>query len=153
MCIGTNNIIGDSLGPTIGDLLIMEHNIDAYVYGHTARPVNGKNYFDYIRHINTHHKHNLVIAVDACVGNATEVGKIKCSLNGITAGGALDKGYERIGDIGILGIVAAAQQDNLATLSKVDARFINQLAIKIARIISKLILNINNIVLLNQQVI
>lgn len=97
-----------------------------------------------------HHQNNIIIAIDACVGKSSEIGKIKCSLNGIIAGGALNKGYARIGDIGILGIVAAAQQDNLATLSQVDSSFIQQLATNIARIISKLILNINNIVLLNQ---
>ena len=56
LCIGANNITGDSLGPAVGDLLIMEYNIDAYVYGHTARPINGLNYVDYVKHIETHHK-------------------------------------------------------------------------------------------------
>lgn len=151
LCIGTNNIVGDSLGPTVGDLLIMHYNIDAYVYGYTARPVNGINYADYINHINLHHKNNLVIAVDACVGKSKDIGKIKCSIKGIAAGGALKKGYKRIGDIGILGIVAEAQNnDNLIILKNVDKTLINSLSKSIAKIINSLVSDVNNMNSLKQ---
>lgn len=154
LCIGTNKIIGDSLGPAVGDLLIMEYNVDAYVYGHTARPINGINYNDYLKHIDMHHKDNLIIAVDACVGKSKDVGKIKCSLNGIQAGGALNKGYKRIGDIGILGIVAEAQlKDNLSILKNVDQTLINNLSKSIAEIVSKLISDINSINILKQKAV
>ncbi len=151
LCIGTNKVIGDSLGPTIGDLLIMRYNINAYVYGHTAKPVNGKNYNDYIKHIHLHHRRSLVIATDACVGSIKDIGKIKCSLKGIKAGGALQKEYGNIGDIGILGVVAGAQRDNLAVLSNVDALLIKRMSTSIARIIIKLVANINSVRDLNNK--
>lgn len=146
LCIGTNKIIGDSLGPCVGDILIMKYNIDAYVYGHTSRPINGNNYDDYLMHIQKHHQNNIIIAVDACLGNIKDIGKIKFSKNGITAGGALNKGYKRIGDIGILGIVAAAKAtDNFAVLKGVDIDTINILASAIAKSILKLVIKINDI--------
>ena len=118
----------------------MEYNIDAYVYGHTARPINGLNYVDYVKHIETHHKNNVIIAVDACLGKKQDVGKIKCSLKGIAAGGALNKNYERIGDIGILGIVGeATKSDNMETLKSVNKHFISAMASSIAKIINKLV--------------
>ena len=38
LCIGTDKVPGDSLGPVVGDLLIMKYNIDAFVYGHAQSP-------------------------------------------------------------------------------------------------------------------
>lgn len=154
LCIGTNKIMGDSLGPTVGDLLIMEYNINAYVYGHTARPINGVNYTDYLKHINSHHKNNLIIAIDACMGKLDDIGKIKCSLNGIAAGGALKKGYKRVGDIGILGIVAQAKNgDNLSVLKNVNGNLIQQLSRSIANMVYKLVEDISKICIAKQKAI
>lgn len=145
LCIGTNKIIGDSLGPCVGDILIMEYNIDAYVYGHTSKPINGNNYDDYLSHISKHHKNNFIIAIDACLGIQQDVGKIKFSKNGITAGGALNKGYAKIGDIGILGIVAAANtKNNFEVLKNVDTKVVKVLAISIAQSVQKIVTKVNS---------
>ena len=65
ICIGTPQVCGDSLGPRVGDLLVEKYNVDAYVYGRSARPVNGVNFNRYVEHVKTHHPHSLIIAVDA----------------------------------------------------------------------------------------
>ncbi len=143
LCIGTGNIVGDSLGPVVGDLLVMKYGIDAYVYGRTSRPVNGINYHHYLNHISKHHKRNFIIAVDACMGDNQDVGRIKCTKNGLAAGGALNKGFARVGHLGILGIVAEARQNNFEELKKVDASLIQTLSYAVAELVSKLVLRIN----------
>ncbi|MDD4316697.1 MAG: spore protease YyaC [Clostridia bacterium] len=145
LCIGTDNIVGDSLGPAVGDLLVMKYGVDAYVYGRRARPVNGVNYAEYLDHIKKHHKHNFIIAVDACIGDHKDVGKIKCTRNGLSAGGALDKRLGRVGDLGILGIVAAVRENNFEALKDVDSSLVNALSAIAAELISKLVLRINGI--------
>ena len=61
-------------------------------------------------------------------------------MKGIAAGGALNKNYERIGDIGILGIVGeATKSDNMETLKSVNKHFISAMASSIAKIINKLV--------------
>jgi len=139
VCIGSSNVTGDSLGPLVGDRLIFEYNADAYVYGCSVSPVHGGNFSAYLEHIKIHHRHSLVIAVDACVGKAHDVGSVKYTLGGIKAGGALNKGLEKIGDIGILGIVAAAERDNFKALMAVDENFVVNMSARIAESVYKLL--------------
>lgn len=41
LCIGTDLVIGDCLGPIVGEILI-NRNVNAYVYGTLTRPVTAK---------------------------------------------------------------------------------------------------------------
>ncbi|HHU43360.1 MAG: spore protease YyaC [Bacillota bacterium] len=134
LCIGTDKVPGDSLGPVVGDLLIMKYNIDAFVYGHSAKPVNGINYEDYIEHISLHHKNSLIIAIDACVGREEDIGRIKISTKGLVAGEALKKKNKTIGDVALLGVVAKAGKDNLEQLKNADVALIRSMANTMAKI-------------------
>jgi putative sporulation protein YyaC len=133
LCVGTNSVIGDSLGPKVGDLLIKRYNIDAFVYGKTSLPVNGLNYSQYLIHIKNHHPDSIIIAVDACLGTKCEIGKIKYTFNGLRAGAALNKKLDRIGHLTILGIVAEKSNNNLDSLIKANALVIDSLSDKIAK--------------------
>lgn len=139
LCIGTPRIVGDSLGPRVGDLLAEKYSVNAYVYGKTAFPVTGVNCRSYFAHIKTHHPNSLIVAVDACVGDESEVGKIKYSLDGLRAGSALGKFLGSFGDIGFLGVVAPRSEDNFRSLSAVSDRSVAELSDKIAKKIQNLI--------------
>lgn len=132
LCVGTTSITGDSLGPRVGDLLINDYNVNAFVYGSSHHPVNGLNYNDYIDFLKKHHKNSLIIAVDACLGEFEDVGKIKYTFNGLRAGAALNKNMEKIGDIAILGIVAEKCSDNFYSLSSASSDIVELLSQKIA---------------------
>jgi len=140
ICIGTAGVSGDSLGPMVGDLLKREYNVSAYVYGGVTRPVNGVNYEQYVEFILHKHRGSFVIAVDACVGEKKDVGKIKLSSRGLSAGGALNKNLRRIGDIGILGVVSEKQADNLMSLMTVPYSFVDEMSRNIAGKLHKLLL-------------
>jgi putative sporulation protein YyaC len=135
-------VAGDSLGPKVGDLLISKYSVDAYVYGKTSSPVTGLNCLRYFEHVRVHHGDSLVIAVDACLGNKNDVGKIKYSLDGLRAGSALDKKLGRIGDIGFLGVVAPKSANNMASLVSAQTESVDGLAEKIAEKIYNLTLNL-----------
>lgn len=132
LCIGTTKVIGDSLGPKVGDRLVKEYNVNAYVYGRTDSPVNGINYSTYIAHIMKHHKNSLIIAVDACLGVCKDVGRIKYVMSGLRAGAALNKQLDRIGDIGILGVVGESRKNNLEALLEVSEKSVDSLSEKMA---------------------
>ncbi len=132
LCIGTTKVIGDSLGPKVGDRLVKEYNVNAYVYGRTDCPVNGINYFNYVSHIKKHHKNSLIIAVDACLGISKDVGRIKLVMSGLKAGAALNKQLDKIGDIGILGVVGESRQNNLEALLDVPEKSVDSLSEKVA---------------------
>ena len=142
VCIGTPKVTGDSLGPKVGDLLINKYNINAYVYGCTSSPVTGINCQKYYEHVKTHHSESIIIAVDACLGKSEDVGKIKYSLEGLRAGSALQKEFERFGDIGFLGVVAVKQENNFSALVNVSDEDVSRLADKIAKKIQNLTYNL-----------
>jgi putative sporulation protein YyaC len=133
ICIGSASVLGDSLGPLVGDLLRDKYNVKAYVYGGVRQPVNGINYGKYLQHIKQQHSESFVFAVDACVGDGKDIGKIKISTGGVTAGGALNKNFARVGDIGILGVVAERQNDNLSALMAVSYSTVDQMSAAIAK--------------------
>lgn len=139
ICIGSSSVSGDSLGPLVGELLKDKYNVKAYVYGCLSRPVNGINYERYVDFINNRHPHSLVVAIDACVGEKKDVGKIKLSPKGLNAGGALNKNLKSVGDIGILGVVSAKQRDNLMSLMSVPFKFVEDMSRIIAAKIHNLI--------------
>lgn len=142
ICIGTPKVTGDSLGPRVGDILIEEYGVDAYVYGRTSSPVTGLNCTKYFEHIRTHHAHSLVVAVDACLGKNADVGKIKYSLDGLRAGSALGKLLGKFGDVGFLGVVAPKSENNLGSLQNAASVDVEILSQKIAKKIQNLIENL-----------
>ncbi len=145
ICIGTPQVCGDSLGPRVGDLLVEKYNVDAYVYGRSAHPVNGVNFNRYVEHVKTHHPHSLIIAVDACLGEKKDVGRIKYTVKGLRAGAALNKDLASVGDIGILGVIAEKSGNNLLSLMNADERTVSltaeKAAEKIFAVLSSLRLN------------
>lgn len=132
LCIGSSQVVGDSLGPMVGDLLREKYDTPAFVYGGLNAPVNGINYFEYYCHLKKVHPASLIIAVDACVGESKDVGKIKYSANGLKAGEALRKNLPRVGDVGILGVVAPKSNDNLFSLMNCPYSLVANMSERIA---------------------
>ena len=76
LCIGSDLVVGDSLGPLIGTLLTKK-NISAYVYGSLSFPVTAKEVNYAKDYINSLHPNSLVVAIDAAVGESDDVGLIR----------------------------------------------------------------------------
>lgn len=133
ICVGTTTVMGDSLGPKVGDILIKDYKVDAFVYGRSALPVNGINYEQYLSHIKIHHPDSVIIAVDACLGTKNEVGKIKYTFDGLRAGAALNKKLDKIGHLTILGIVAEKSGNNLDSLIKTRNTLVEEMSNRIAK--------------------
>ena len=130
LCIGTTKIIGDSIGPKVGDKL-KEQGVNAFVYGNTQRQVTAINVDDYTKMIKTRHKEDIVIVIDSALGKIKDIGDIKVTQNGIKPGGAFDKNKERIGDIGILAVVGDADGNRMQELKDRDESFISRLVDKV----------------------
>ncbi|MDR3262862.1 MAG: spore protease YyaC [Clostridiales bacterium] len=132
MCIGSDKVSGDILGPEVGRRLISDYNLGAYVYGITGRNINGENIDSYDSFIREVHKDSAVIAVDACLGGEKEIGNIKISKRGIGAGFAVGKKDKRYGDVGLVGIVGKISDDNVMQLISADCGLVEALSGKIA---------------------
>ena len=71
LCIGSDRVTGDCLGPYIGHQLLEHLNTDThgvYVYGTLKSPVHALNLSRISRQIKILHPEGLVIAVDASLG-------------------------------------------------------------------------------------
>ncbi len=132
LCIGSDKISGDSLGPLVGGMLREKYKLPCPVYGTEKAPVNGVNLPEYREMLTLFHPNAAVIAVDAAIGLKAEVGKIKIRSGGIKAGGAIAAPHKALGSIGILGVVAEKCNNPLAALLETPFGLVEAVAEKIA---------------------
>lgn len=105
LCIGSDRSTGDSLGPLVGHKLRFLSRDNLYIYGNLESPVHAKNLRDIIHKINTQFKDPYIIAVDACLGNVQNIGKICVEEKSLCPGSAMNKDLPPVGNLSITGIV------------------------------------------------
>jgi len=133
-CIGTPKVIGDSVAPRVADILI-NGDINAYVYGTSNRPITALNYTDYFAHIQHHHAGEFVIAIDCALGKKSSIGTIRLVREGVSPGKALGKSLSSIGNIGILGQVGDIKKDAFSELKNAPQPLIDTLVAKICSVV------------------
>lgn len=111
LCIGSDLVLGDSLGPLIGTLL-QKRNLPAYVYGSLSFPITAKEVNYAKAYLKSTHPNSTVIAVDAAVGNYDDIGIIRVLKKGIKPGLGVKKNLNIVGDLSIIGVVAEKSKDN-----------------------------------------
>ena len=79
LCIGSDRVTGDCLGPYIGHLLHPHETGHIFVYGTLSCPVHALNLEKTSSLITRLHPHALVIAIDASLGQKKHLGKERSS--------------------------------------------------------------------------
>ena len=133
MCLGTDKVIADSLGPIVGHLLTTKYNIKTYVYGSLKRTVNSVNLENYYEHINKTHKEQALLVVDAGLGNLEQLGSISINVGGLIPYNNCY--FKKIGDLSITGIVLEKGFLQSMQLAKTKLNFVNDMAEIIAKVI------------------
>ena len=111
ICIGSDLVLGDSLGPLVGTFLKTK-NVKSYIYGTLNFPITAKE-VEYARtYLKQMHPSSISIAIDAAVGSSDDVGLIKVINKGLKPGLGVNKNLGIIGDISIIGIVAKSSFNN-----------------------------------------
>lgn len=105
LCIGTDRITGDCLGPWVGQLLSPHIPSDFFVYGTLSFPVHALNLVDTWNYIQHHHPKGLIIAVDASLGQKKHLGYVTIANGALYPGAAIHKQLPSVGHIHITGIV------------------------------------------------
>ena len=107
LCIGSDLAVGDSLGPIAGTLLRRRMgNFRAYVYGTLQSPVTAKEVKYLQEFLKQTHPDSKIIAVDAAVGDESEIGLVKVTDSALRPGSGANKRLGKIGDVSLLGIIA-----------------------------------------------
>ncbi len=140
ICIGSDLVLGDSLGPLVGTLL-KKKNIQSYVYGTLNFPITAKE-VEYARtYLKQMHPASISVAIDAAVGNEEDVGLIRVINKGLKPGLGVDKNLGIVGDISIVGIVASKSLKNYNLFNLTRLNLVYKMAEKIANGIEKYIKN------------
>lgn len=131
ICIGSDLVLGDSLGPLIGTLL-KKKNISAYTYGTLNMPITAKE-IEYAKtYLKLMHPNSISIAIDAAVGSPDDIGLIKIIKEGLKPGLGVDKNLGTIGDLSIIGVVASKSIKNYNLYNLTRLNLVYKMAEKIA---------------------
>ncbi len=115
LCIGSDRVTGDCLGPLCGHLLKTRYNAPAFVYGGLDCPVNALNVRETAEFIALRHRGSPLVVIDSSVGAEKEIGCIRLFDGPVKPGSADGKKLGAVGDIGITATVAA-QKSNLCAV-------------------------------------
>ena len=138
ICIGSDLVLGDSLGPLVGTFL-KDKNVHSYIYGTLGFPITSKE-VEYARtYLKQMHPNSIAIAIDAAVGNDEDVGIVRVINKGLKPGLGVDKNLGIVGDISIVGIVAAKSVKNYNLFNLTRLNLVYKMAKKIADGIEKYI--------------
>lgn len=105
LCIGTDRVTGDSLGPLIGYKLSQKFLPLYTVYGTLDTPVHALNLAETVETIKKKHPDNCIIAIDASLGSRDHLGFVTLKNGSIQPGAGVRKTLTTVGDISITGIV------------------------------------------------
>ena len=133
LCIGSDRITGDSLGPLIGRELARQRNRDFFVYGTLDHPVHAMNLDEYLLDISLCHPAALTVAIDASLGCSRHQHHITVGRGAIRPCAGAGKELPQVGDIFITGIVSSFENASHAELQSIDFTRILCLADTISR--------------------
>lgn len=113
VCVGTDRSTGDSLGPFIGSELTKQLDTGILpatvkVYGTIHEPVHALNLSETIANIEEENRETTIIAIDACLGRAKNIGYISVKRGPLHPGTGVNKQLPTVGHFHIIGVVNAA---------------------------------------------
>lgn len=132
LCIGTNKVIGDMVGPIVGERLKNEVNNrkikkivkkEILVYGNMKHTLNLKNADKVIQHVQNEYQKPFLITIDTALGKEDMIEKIFIGSGEIEIGKALEKGVKYQSNIYIKGVVGkygTTVEENMNTLKNAD---------------------------------
>lgn len=115
LCIGSERIVGDSLGPLVGHRLAQFSNACSkeqapVVLGTLQQPVHAMNLHAIRRYIRSVYPDHTVIAIDASLGSPQHIGCVTLCNQGLAPGLGVSKQLPTVGDISITGIVGGMEE-------------------------------------------
>lgn len=133
LCIGSDRVTGDCIGPLVGHMLTVR-GLDCTVLGTLSQPVTALNLEETLLTVKRKYAGRKVIAVDSCVGDGDELGKIRIRRGSLHPGLACGKKLPKVGDVSITATVTVGKADNLYS---VRLGFVFSLATQIADAVEK----------------
>lgn len=131
ICIGSDLVLGDSLGPLVGTFL-KRKRVSSYVYGTLNYPITAKEIEYAKKYLKQMHPDCITVAIDAAVGSVEDIGLIRVLNKGLKPGLGVEKNLCVIGDISIVGIVSEKSLKNYSLFNLTRLNLVYKMAEKIA---------------------
>ena len=128
MCIGTEKVFSDSLGPRVGTLLNENLQLPSFVYGLRDQNITAENLLYSYNFIKALHPDSKIVVIDAAVGSLDQIGKVQICEGGIAPGAATNKNLPSVGDVGIIGIVAEKGMNDFYSLNSSKDKLVGNVA-------------------------
>lgn len=135
MCIGTEKVCADSLGPLVGQMLNDNMESPVFVYGIYGYNITAQNVEGCHRFIRKLHPDCTLVVIDAGVGEADQIGSIQLTDGKIVPGAATDKSLCAVGDVSLVGIVSHKDMQDFYSDSADKQNLVQKTAHKIVRMI------------------
>lgn len=104
VCIGTDRASGDALGPLIGTELMAWNRLPCAVYGTLDHPLHASNLVALLEKV-PKLKNARTLAIDASLGQASEVGTVAVGVGALRPGAGVQKKLPEIGRYYVTGTV------------------------------------------------
>lgn len=134
ICIGTDQSTGDSFGPLMGSQLRSMGFPN--VIGTLAYPCDADRVEHAVKQLQQQSK--LVVAIDACLGSAKQVGTFICTTGALKPGAALGKKLPPVGDYSIAAVVNAVGPKAYWKIQSTSLFTVMQLVEELAKQVSKI---------------
>lgn len=131
VCVGSDLVLGDSLGPLCGTVL-KRNMLGTYIYGTLNQPITAKEIKYVKENLKQMHPNSIIVVIDAAVGEEEDVGLIRIIDKGLKPGLGVDKNLEEIGDVSIIGVVAAKSGSNFNLFNLTRLNLVYKMAETIA---------------------
>ena len=139
LCIGSDRVTGDSLGPMVGSSLKKRYQKSIPVYGTLEMPIHAMNLEETICEIQNLWDGHPLIAIDASFGTREHLGYITAGKGSLCPGAGVDKNLNAVGDFFVTGIVASFTPFSHLVLQTTRLSAVMPLAARITQGISHVI--------------
>ena len=128
VCIGSDRITGDCLGPMVGHKLSQVVPHPERIYGTLKEPVHARNLKQVLKEIHRTYPNPFLIVVDASLGLTDHIGYITLSNGPLRPGEGVKKRLPPVGEISITGIVNASSENSSFLLQNTRLHLVEELA-------------------------
>ncbi len=137
ICIGSNKVTGDCLGPLVGSYLKSMYK--ATVYGDMENPINYQNAEKIMKKVENNNGGSLKVIIDSALGK--NIGDIIIDDGKVEIGKGLNKNKNIYGDISIKVVVGKNYHNNIKNIQELKNKNIEEID-KIAIEVVKMICNV-----------
>lgn len=133
LCIGTNKVVGDSIGPMVGESLLelLKYKPNVKIYGSMKEPLSFANTKQVLKEILIKYKQPFIITIDAALGKEEMIERIIVGRGNIKIGASLGRDASCNSHINIKAVVGKYKNDkmeNFNTLINTDLKMVKKMA-------------------------